>query len=75
VSRPVVTSTAPSAAPPAEGSEPKAPAKSHDETAIDAPAKRESTPPSESKLTVGSGEPCTGDACGGDSAPATSPSL
>jgi hypothetical protein len=75
VSRPVVTSTAPSAAAPAERGEPKAPEKSRDEAAAEAPAKRESKAPSESKLTVGSGDPCTGDACGGNTAPATSPSL
>jgi hypothetical protein len=75
VSRPVATPTAPSAAAPAERSEPKAPAKSRDEPATEAPAKREAKPPSESKLTAGSGEPCTGDACGGNTAPTTSPSL
>jgi hypothetical protein len=72
----IVTTSAPSAAAPAAETDKRdTPAKSRVVVGRDAPAERGGAPRSDSVSGGGSVESCSGDACEGDTAPASSPSL
>ena len=73
--RPEIVTTAPSTPAPAESEKPDTPAKSRAVVGGDAPARRKSAPKSDTVAGGGSTESCSGDACGGESAPASSPSF
>ena len=73
--RPEIVTTAPSTPAPAESEKPDTPVKSRAVVGGDAPARRKSAPQSDTVAGGGSTESCSGDACGGENAPAPSPSL
>jgi hypothetical protein len=73
--RPEIVATAPSTPAPAETEQADKPAKSRAVVGDEAPAERKSAPRSDAVSGGGSAESCSGDACGGESAPASSPSL
>ena len=67
--------TIPSTPAPADSEKPDKPAKSRAVVGGDAPAQHKSAPRSDAVAGGGSTESCSGDTCGGENVPASSPSL